>query len=389
MSMSRKGRILFVVGSLAVGGAESQLVMLAERLKMRGWSIIVFPLIRSGPLLKQLEQAGIHVSDGGYNPDSPTRMRMFINLCACQARLIGCLLRARPDVVHGFLPLANFMTALAGRIACVPRIITSKRALGRHQDRTPIMKWLDWTANALSHRITANSQAVARDTEARDGYDLSRIVVIPNGLDFSRFGSADRCRDETRNKLWLSKSDVAIAMVANLIPYKGHKELIEAFSRVGDDKSRLRLFLIGRDEGMAQDLMDTARRLGVANRMDLMGQRSDVSSLLSAMDIGVLASHEEGFSNALLEKLAAGLPVVATDVGGNPEALEGMPDCVLVKPQDAEDLSRGLASLINRLAATVAGRETRQLLVRERYSVDAMVDAYERLYEDGRKRAVE
>jgi glycosyltransferase involved in cell wall biosynthesis len=76
-------------------------------------------------------------------------------------------------------------------------------------------------------------------------------------------------------------------------------------------------------------------------------------------------------------------------VGGNPEALEGMPDCVLVKPEDAEDLSRGLASQINRLAAAVASRETRQRLVRKRYSVDAMVDAYERLYKDGRKRAVE
>jgi glycosyltransferase involved in cell wall biosynthesis len=388
MTMLRRGRILFVVGSLAVGGAESQLVMLAERLKMRGWSIVVFPLKRSGPLLKQLEQAGIHVSDGGYNSDGATKIGVFINLCKCQARLIWCLLRARPDVVHGFLPLTNFMSALAGRIACIPLIITSKRALGRHQDHSPIFKWLDWTANALSHRITANSQAVARDTQARDGYDLTRIVVIPNGLDFSRFDSVYRCRDEMRNKLGLSKSEVAIAIVANLIPYKGHQELIEAFSRVGDDKSRLRLFLIGRDQGVAQDLMDTARRLGVANRIDLMGQRNDVSSLLSAMDIGVLASHEEGFSNALLEKLAAGLPVVATDVGGNPEALEGMPDCVLIKPEDPEDLSRGLASLINRLAATAAGRETRQRLVRERYSVDAMVDAYERLYEGGRKRAV-
>jgi glycosyltransferase involved in cell wall biosynthesis len=76
-------------------------------------------------------------------------------------------------------------------------------------------------------------------------------------------------------------------------------------------------------------------------------------------------------------------------VGGNPEALEGMPDCVLVKPEDAEDLSRGLASLVNRLAAAAASRETRQRLVRERYSIDAMVNAYERLYVDGRKRAVE
>jgi hypothetical protein len=109
--MLRRGCILFVVGSLAVGGAESQLVMLAERLKMRGWSIIVFPLVRSGPLLRQLEQAGIDVTDGGYNPGSATRIGTFINLCVCQARLIWCLLRARPDVVHGFLPLSNCLCA--------------------------------------------------------------------------------------------------------------------------------------------------------------------------------------------------------------------------------------------------------------------------------------
>jgi glycosyltransferase involved in cell wall biosynthesis len=102
--------------------------------------------------------------------------------------------------------------------------------------------------------------------------------------------------------------------------------------------------------------------------------------LLSAMDLGVMSSHEEGFSNALLEKLAAGLPVVATNVGGNPEALEGMPDCILVQPQDPDDLARGLTAAIGNLGADDQNRKIRQSLVRERYSVDAMVDAYERLY---------
>ena len=125
--MLRKGRVLFVVGSLAVGGAESQILMLAERLKMRGWSVAVFALKRSGAMLEQFEQAGIHVSGGGYNSDGA--IRAFVGLFTCQARLIWCLLRVRPDVVHGFLPLSNFVAALAGRIACVPRIITSKRAL--------------------------------------------------------------------------------------------------------------------------------------------------------------------------------------------------------------------------------------------------------------------
>ena len=93
-----------------------------------------------------------------------------------------------------------------------------------------------------------------------------------------------------------------------------------------------------------------------------------------------MASHEEGFSNALLEKLAIGLPVVATDVGGNPEALKDMPDCVLVRPQDADDLARGLGEAIRRLGGDGEAGKVRQRLVRERYSVDAMVDAHERLY---------
>ena len=127
-------------------------------------------------------------------------------------------------------------------------------------------------------------------------------------------------------------------------------------------------------------LVESADRLGVSGKLNLMGLRSDVPVLLSAMDLGVMSSHEEAFSNALLEKLAAGLPVVATDVGGNPEALEGMPGCILVRPRDADDLARGLTDAIGRLGADDQNRKMRRNLVRERYSVNAMVDAYEPLY---------
>jgi glycosyltransferase involved in cell wall biosynthesis len=376
---SGAGRIQFVVGSLSVGGAESQLALLAERLKTRGWTIDVFLVEKSGLLIQRLERAGIPMKDGGYNFRG-TKAGKLIGLCLCEARLIWHTVRSRPDVVHGFLPITSFMAALAGRAAFVPLVMTSKRALGRHQDRTPVFRWLDRIANALSHVVTANSRAVARDMQERDEYDISRIVVIPNGLDFSRFDETRSRRDNTRNELGLSATEIAIVMVANLIPYKGHRELIEAFARVAADDPRLKLFLIGRDQGIVQDLVGDIHRLGVSDRINLIGERDDVPTLLSAMDIGVMASHEEGFSNALLEKLAAGLPVVATDVGGNPEALEGMPDCVLVRAQDPDDLARGLKSAIDRLADPVNGSELRRQLVRERYSVGAMVDAYEHLY---------
>lgn len=371
-------RILFVLGSLTVGGTEVQLALLAERLKMRGWAIDIFPVEKSGALVERLERAGIVVGDSGYN--RATRMSRLASLVSYEARLVWRILRSRPGVLHAFLPLTNFLGALAGRAAFVRLVVTSRRALGRHQDRHPAWRWLDRIANAWSDVITANSRAVASDTEMRDGYDASRIIVIPNGVDFTGIDEAYGHREETRNQLGLSSTDIAIAMVANLIPYKGHRELVEAFARVAANDLRLKLFLIGEDRGVAGGLMAEARRLGVESRIILMGPRNDVPRLLSAMDIGVMSSHEEGFSNALLEKLAAGLPVVATNVGGNPEALEDMPDCILVRPQDADDLARGLADAISSLGADDRYRKIRQSRVRERYSVDAMVDAYERMY---------
>lgn len=380
MSKPGRGRVLFVLGSLAVGGTETQLALLAEGLTMRGWAVEIFLLEKSGALIERLEQAGIQVSDGSYVTGARPRIGKLASVLGCELRLFWRALRSRPDVMHGFLPLANFMSALAARITFIPLAVTSKRALGNHQDRYPLWKRFDRIANALSDVITANSQAVARDTQARDGYDASRIVVIPNGLDFSRLNAAASHRDEARDDLGLSKSDVAIVMVANLIPYKGHLDLIEAFARVAPGDPSLKLFLIGQDRGVANDLIDRAGQLGVADRINLLGSRDDVPRLLSAMDIGVLSSHEEGFSNALLEKLAAGLPVVATDVGGNREALMGMPNCVLVQPRDAPDLARGLAEVIGSLGADDRNRKIRQRNVHERYSVDAMVDAYERIY---------
>ncbi|MDB5583303.1 MAG: glycosyltransferase [Bradyrhizobium sp.] len=380
MSKPGRGRVLFVLGSLAVGGTETQLALLSEGLIRRGWAVEIFLLEKSGALIERLERAGVQVSDGGYATGPGAKIGKLASVIGCELRLVWRALRSRPDVMHGFLPLANFMSALAARLTFIPLLVTSKRALGNHQERLKVWKRLDRTANALSNVITANSQAVASDTEARDGYDASRIVVIPNGLDFSRLDAAAGHRDEARNDLGLAKSDIAVVMVANLIPYKGHLDLIEAFARVAPGDPRLKLFLIGQDRGVAETLINRAAELGVTDSINLLGSRDDVPRLLSAMDIGVLSSHEEGFSNALLEKLAAGLPVVATDAGGNREALTGMPDCVLVRPHDADDLARGLREVIGSLGADDRNRKVRQRSIHERYSVDAMVDAYERIY---------
>jgi glycosyltransferase involved in cell wall biosynthesis len=369
--------VLFVIGSLAIGGTEKQLAMLTKGLKARGWQVTVFAFDASGVLAGELQQAGIRIIDGGYR-SSLSRVGKIAALLSCQLKLTTLLRRERPRVVHGFLPPATFVGALAARLARIPVSIISKRAMGTHQERIPVLKWLDRAANGMADVVTANATAVAEDTAARDGYPLADIIVIPNGLDFTAIDRAIPQRDETRDKLGLAKDEIAITMVANLIPYKGHADLIRAFALL-TPSHRAKLFLIGRDDGIGASLAELAASLGVAGRIVALGQRDDVPSLLSAMDIGVMTSDQEGLSNAVLEKLGSGLPVVATSAGGNREALEGMPGCVLVRLHDPDDLARGLSAVIANMTVDKRGAELRRL-ARERYSVEGMVEAHERLY---------
>jgi glycosyltransferase involved in cell wall biosynthesis len=373
--------VLLAVGSLTIGGTEKQLLMLAQGLKRRGWSVIVFALDATGALAGHFKAADVEVVDGGYR-SSFSRPRKIATLLLCQIRLVALLIRNRPQVVHGFLPIVTFMTSLAGYLTRAPFNVISKRAMGTHQDRIPPLRWLDWTANRLADVITANSAAVANDTAARDDYPRGRIYVIPNGLDFDPIDRAIAMRSEARSTLGIAADEIAMVTVANLIPYKGHADLIRAFARVAHPQARL--FLVGRDDGIGKALEQLAGSLGVGDRIVRLGQRSDVPFVLAAMDIGVMASDQEGLSNAVLEKLAIGLPVVATAAGGNQEALDGMPGCVLVRPHDPDDLARGIESVVR--AYSSDDRGLRCKLARERYSVDGMVDAHERLY---RSRGIE
>lgn len=371
---------LLVIGTLDVGGTETQLATLAEGLIRRGWSVEVFALDRKGPLAARLAAAGASVTGREASRRTGHPAMRVLSLVGAQCALAWRVATKRPDVVHGFLPLTNFMAAVAGRIAFAPLIVTSRRALGHHRERRPGLNWMDSVANAGSHVVTANSVAVARDTTAREGYPFERIVVIPNGLDLGRFEGVERARDAVRRELGLAPNDIALVKVANLIPYKGHAELIEAFAAVAPSWPSLKLFLVGRDDGPGPALAATAERHGVGDRVAFLGRRPDVPRLLAAMDIGIVASHEEGSSNALIEQLAAGLPIVATAVGGNVEALEGVPDCTLVPARDPEALAAAIGAAVEAMPVSVFRRADRQRIARERYAVDAMIDRYEQLY---------
>jgi glycosyltransferase involved in cell wall biosynthesis len=283
-------------------------------------------------------------------------------------------------VLQAYLPLTNFMGAVAGFFARVPLIITCRRGLGTHQDRHKWWRSCDRVANYLSHVVTANSRAVAEDTMARDGLLAAKIIVIRNGLDLLSFEPM-RTYEDLRRDLGLDSDEIGLVCVANLIPYKGHADLFEALAKARTLMPPFRLFVVGRDDGIGKELETLAAQLGIAERVVFLGSRKDVGTILGAMDVFVLASHEEGSSNALLEAMASGLPIIATDVGGNREALEGGRYGLIVPPRDPLALAVALHTVVSEMDAYREKATEAARYVRDKFSIQQLTESYIAIYQ--------
>jgi len=341
---TEKGNVLFVIGSLEVGGAEMQMYLLVKQLHGQNYTCHVYSLQSGGPLAKWFEALGVPVFSGGLKKGDMSRAPWKVVMA--EWRLLRLIYELKPSVIHCFLPLITFMGALSGRIARVPLVVTSRRALGTHQRRYPVLRPLDHVASRLSHRVTVNSQAVWNDVVRRDHVDASKLVLIYNGVDTGPFEVALSYREDVRRDQGVKANAKVMIVIANLIPYKGHSDLIQAAKEVVNWFPDAIFLLVGEDRGVRKDLEQEVSNLGIGQSVKFLGRRNDIPSLLGASDISVLPSHEEGFSNVILESMAAGLPVVATAVGGNAEAIvDGITGC-LVPPGDATSMAEKIMELL-------------------------------------------
>ena len=369
--MTAPVRAGFAIDSLAPGGGtENQLILLLERLDRSR----VFPSVACLRPSDYLERLAREV------PVTMLDVPVFRG-----ARLVGGVRRARAwvrrerlDVVLTFFRDANVVATLGARWAGVP-VVSGRRNLGYWH--TPREIHILQVLNRFTRLFVANSDAVREQTVRREGVPPERIRVIPNAVDVERFRPAAPGERETlRTRLGFPAAGPLIGCVANLRPVKGHRVLIEAFAAVCARVPDARLALVG--EGpLENSLRERARELGVLDRVHFLGLRQDVPDLMRAFDTLVLASHSEGFSNALLEAMASGLPTVATAVGGNPELLADEGLGVLVPASDPVAMAVALGDLLTspdrcrRLGAAARDR------VGERNSPERVLEAWQRLIE--------
>lgn len=379
-SSRRRDPILFVIGSLDVGGAERHLLQVVPELKRRGWPVSVFCLARRGSLASVMEEQGIRIftppTQAVPNAGVARRMR---RLLSATLGLVRHLRAERPTIVHSFLPEAYLVGGVCALFARVPRRVMSRRSLNHYQQARPFAARLERWLHGRTHLVLGNSQAVVAQLRS-EGVPAQRVRLIYNGLDL-RLHCPARSRAEVRRELRADAAALVFVQVANLIPYKGHEDALGAFRSIRDRlPAGWQVWMVGRDDGIGTRLRALARELGLEGNVQWLGARRDVPDLLAAADIGVLCSHEEGFSNAVLESMAAGLPVVATDVGGNAEAVLHGKTGLIVPKEAPVALGEALWSLASapeqRVAYGQAGRER----VRLEFSLEACVDGYEACY---------
>ena len=369
--------ILYLIGSLDVGGAEMQVLHLVRGLHGRGFRCRLFVLQDGGPLSGEYRRLGVVVDSGGLRPGE-LRAQPW-KLMPAALRLQRCVRRVRPDIVHAFLPLVTLLGAAAGRLCGVGGVVTSKRALGTHQDRFPFLRPVDRLSDSLSHVITVNSRAVLADTLRRERVQPARLHLIYNGVApfEGRTAAERRC---IRRCLGVDDDEAVVLTVANLIAYKGHADLIRAARRVVARGRRACFLLAGEDRGIQEALARLARSLGVSSAIRFLGRREDVDELYAASDLAVLPSHEEGFSNVILESMAAGLPVVAPAVGGTPEAVMHGVTGWLVPPRRPEALAEKMLDLLSHPRRAAHWGRRGRLRALSLFSLEKMIREHRRLY---------
>ena len=368
--------VLFVITDFQVGGSERQLALLASGLAKDGMNVAAFSFM-DGPIRMDLQRAGVDAilalgAERSYRGN-------IIGLSLAALHLFWLMLRRRPHIVHFFLPKAYLVGAPLAVLAGVAVRVMSRRSLNTYQ-RWSIIRITERCWHCLMQAVIGNSKSVVEQLMT-EGVGRERAGLIYNGLDETKF-SANGTREEMLAALGLPPSALTMSIVANLIPYKGHSDLNEALALAAPHlPTGWRLLVAGRDDGIGTALKQQARRLGLENHVMFLGPRGDIARILRASDIGIVSSHEEGFSNVILEGMAAALAMVVTRVGGNAEAVINGETGLVVPAHDPQGLSDAILRLAGDAALRAKFGDAGRQRVTEYFSLDRLIESHLKLYQ--------
>jgi len=361
-------RVALVTPNLNVGGAERLLVELVS--SWRELDKCVQPCVYSfkdGPIRSDLQRIGCLVS---LYPVlyriNPLTIRWLANV----------LRRDRIQVVHLHLPLAGFYGRLAARLLNLPILYTEHNVWEVYNS---FSRFINKATYFLNTHVVAVSNEVLRSIIRNSKYPMNKITRIYNGIrpmpDFYR-----KTYKKMRQRLGLCDNGFILGCIANLHWRKGHRFLLEALHKLVNKHQEVQCVFIGRDDGEGPLLYRLADKLGIKHHVHWLGYRPDARELLFALDVFVIPSLYEGLPVAIIEAMDAGLPVIATRVGGNPELVIHGETGFLVEPGNAEELAIAISSLMADPIKRFQMGEAAKIRMRKEFTADQMGKKYFELY---------
>lgn len=361
-------RVLFVIRSLARGGAEQQLTTLARGLAARGHAVAIATFYDHNPLAAAVEGSDVEVHSLGK--------RGRWDVIGFFRRFLRFVRAFRPDVVHPYLSAQNVTVTLCKPLLGAPIVWGVRSGAGDLSRYDRMTAWFyrhEGRFARFADAVIANSESGRRHAIAI-GYPAEKITVIPNGIDSARFRPDAHLRAEMRAEWHVPESVTLVGVVARFDAMKDHDTFLRAAAIVAAQaRDEVRFVLIG--TGEQPSLAALARELGIAERVRMVALGGDVVAMANALDVAVSSSYMfEGFSNAVAEAMACGTPAVVTDVGDS--RLIVADDRFVVPPRQPELLAK---AILRMLEALPEKRGTvRERIVTE-FGVEKLVDRTERL----------
>lgn len=366
-------RVVYCIDNMQLGGTELNAVRTAERLDRGKFSVSVVCIRDSGPLLARYKNAGI--------PVHSFPMKSLLGLEAMQqaVRLIRLLRSERTEIVHSHDAYTSVFGTICARLAGVRGVIASRRSWYSPHLRGRILR-ANRVAYRLADRVLGNSPSVSRLVESEGGVPAARIVTIPNFLDAESF--APLPPDERRallDELGVPEGAFIVGIVARLSLVKDHATLLRAIASLREQIPALHCVLIGEGPERAA-IEELIHSLGIREIVHLAGERTQPPNLHGLFDVSVLCSTSEAFPNSVLEAMAAARPVVATDVGGTPDAIRQGTTGLLVPPSDSSRLAEAILRLYREPALRTKLGNAGCAAARSGYSAEAVLGQVEALY---------
>jgi glycosyltransferase involved in cell wall biosynthesis len=357
-------KICYIIGQLTIGGAEKQLYELVRGINREKFQPFVISLSEGGYWSKEIQQLGIQLIEMRRKKN-----REFARLF----KLIRLLRKIKPEIVHTYLFPANSYGRIASILSKVPVIIASERNLPElGKDKNIYKICIDRILAPFTGGIICNSYR-ASDSLRKYFFNKEKVFTVHNGVNGNVYSSKNIKNEDRSFKV--------IGTIGRLCPQKNQRLFLDVAKTVIDKSENKKIkFMIVGEGALKNDLENYSIRLGIERNVVFTGERSDIIDLLQSMDIFVMTSVYEGLSNTIMEAMSAGLPVVATDVGGNNELVVNGETGFLCPLNDTAAISDKVIRLLNNIQEAKQMGENGGNRIMGEFKIEKMVRETEHVY---------